>query len=193
MSADEFVEREQAHHAVLRLCHVLGVSPSGYWAWRQRAPSARARADAQRAGPIRPIHQASRGTDGVPRLPAALARAGMPCGRKRGARLMRSIGLAGGHRRRLFHPTQRDPQAERAPDLVQRPVVANAPNPLWIADITSVPTRREGFLSLAVILDGCSRRVVGWSRAGPGRTSCARNSSWGRWKWRCGTADQARG
>lgn len=78
---------------------------------------------------------------------------------------MRRAGLVGCHRRRPFHTTQRDPLAAPAPDLVQRTFAASAPNHLWIADITYVPTSCEGFLSLAVILDVCSRRVVGWSMA----------------------------
>jgi putative transposase len=159
------VEREKANHSVARLCRVLGVSPSGYWAWRKRQPSPRARADAALSGQIAAIHQSSRGTYGVPRVHAALATAGMRCSRKRIARLMRQAGLVGCHRRRPFQTTQRDPQAEPAPDLVQRTFAANAPNQLWIADITYVPTQWEGFLYLAVILDVFSRRVVGWSMA----------------------------
>jgi putative transposase len=149
---------------------VLGVSPSGYWAWRKREPSARARADAQLTGQIRTIHQVSRGTYGVPRVHAELAASGTPCGHKRVARLMRQAGLAGCHRRRPFHTTQRDPQADPAPDLVQRRFTATVPNRLWIADITYVPTAREGCLYLAVILDVFSRRVVGWSMADHPRT-----------------------
>jgi putative transposase len=84
----------------------------------------------------------------TPRIHAALVAAGMRCGRKRVARLMRHAGLVGCHRRRPFHTTQRDPQAEPAPDLVQRQFVATQPNQLWIADITYVPTRYEGFLYL---------------------------------------------
>ena len=169
MRAYEFVEREKATYSVLRLCRVLGVSPSGYWAWRKRGPSARARADAQLAGRIVTIHQASRGTYGVPRMHAELATAGTHCGRKRIARLMRQAGLVGCHRRRAFQTTQRDPTAEPAPDLVQRTFTARAPNQLWIADITYVPTW-EGFLYLAVVLDVFSRRVVGWSMADHLRT-----------------------
>lgn len=164
------MEREKAHHAVVTLCRVLGVSPSGYWAWRTRAPSPRARADAALSGQIAAIHQASRGTYGVPRIHATLASAGAHCGRKRVARLMRRAGLHGTHRRRPFPTTQRDPQAEPAPDLVQRTFTATAPNMLWVADITYVPTREEGFLYLAVILDVFSRRVVGWSMADHLRT-----------------------
>lgn len=166
----EFVEREKAHHAVVRLCQVLGVSPSGYWAWRKRTPSARSQADAHLAEQMRTIHPASRGTYGVPRVQADLAAAGMRCGRKRVARLMRQAGLVGCHRRRPLQTTQRDPQSEPAPDLVERTFAAGAPNQLWIADITYVPTRYEGFLYLAVILDVFSRRVVGWSMADHLRT-----------------------
>jgi putative transposase len=109
---------------------------------------------------IRTIHQASRGTYGVPRIHAELASVGTHCARKRVARLMRGAGLQGCHRRR-FRTTQRDPQAALAPDLVQRAFAASAPNQLWIADITYVPTLSEGVLYLAVILDVFSRRVVG--------------------------------
>ena len=164
------MEREKAHHAIVTLCRVLGVSPSGYWAWRKRAPSPRAQADAALSGQIAALHQASRGTYGMPRIHAALASAGTHCGRKRVARLMRGAGLVGCHRRRPFQTTQRDPLAKPAPDLVQRTFTADAPNRLWIADITYVPTQWEGFLYLAVILDVFSRRVVGWSMADHLRT-----------------------
>jgi putative transposase len=165
VKAYEFVEREKALHTVVTLCRVLGVSSSGYWAWRKRDLSARAQSDARLLEQIRQIHQASRGTYGVPRIQAELISAGIRCGRKRVARLMRRSGLVGCHRRRPFHTTQRDVAAELAPDLVQRTFAASAPNRLWIADITYIPTRREGFMYLAVILDAFSRRVVGWSMA----------------------------
>jgi putative transposase len=112
------------------------------------------------------IHQTSRGTYGAPRIQAELAACGTRCGRKRVARLMRLVGIAGCHRRRLhIRTTRRDPAARPAPDLVQRAFVAAAPNTLWVSDITFVPTEQEGFLFLAVILDVFSRRVVGWSMA----------------------------
>jgi len=161
----EFVEREKANYPVTRLCQVFGVAPSGYWAWRKRGPSARAQADARLSEQISALHDASRQTYGAPRIHAALAAKGMRCGRKRVARLMRQAGLVGCHRRRPYHTTRRAPQAEIAPDLVQRQFVATAPNQLWIADITYVPTLLEGFLYLAVILDVFSRRVVGWAMA----------------------------
>ena len=165
MSAYRFVEREKANHPVVTLCRVLGVSPSGYWAWRQRQPSSRARADERLVQLIRAVHQASRGTYGAPRIHAELASTGTRCGRKRIARLMRGAGLAGCHRRRRrAHTTRRDALAQPAPDLVERRFTATAPDRLWVADITAVPTAQD-FLYLAVILDAFSRRVVGWSMA----------------------------
>jgi putative transposase len=86
------------------------------------------------------------------------------CGRKRIARLMRVAGLAGCHRRRKLRTTQREPRAVPAPDRVQRRFVASAPNQLWTADITYIPTW-SGFLYLAVVLDVFSRRIVGWAMA----------------------------
>jgi putative transposase len=114
------------------------------------------------------IYQASRGTYGVPRIHAELAGTGACRGRKRIARLMRTDGLSGCHRRRQrrVYTTRRDPLATPAPDLVERDFAATAPNHLWVADITAVPTAEEDFLYLAVILDVFSRRVVGWSMAG---------------------------
>jgi putative transposase len=108
---------------------------------------------------------ASRATYGVARVHAELVARGAHCGHKRVARLMRQAGLVGCHRRRPFHTTPRDPAAEPAPDVVQRTFTASAPNHLWLADITYVPTQWEGFLYLAVILDVFSRRIVGWSMA----------------------------
>jgi len=160
----EFVEREKANHAVARLCRVLGVSPSGYWAWRKRDPSVRARTDVQLTRRIATIHQASRGTYGVPRVHAELAAEGVRCGRKRVARLMRTVGLVGCHRRRTTITTRREPTEPAAPDLVSRAFGAPSPDRLWVADITSVPTW-EGFLYLAIVLDAWSRRVVGWAMA----------------------------
>jgi putative transposase len=160
----EFVEQEKAAYPVRLICRMLGVSPSGYWAWRRREPSARAHADAQLSAQIVQIHQASQGTYGAPRIHAELAAHGTRCGRKRVARLMRFVGIAGCHRRRSrIRTTRRDPAARPAPDLVQRAFVAAAPNELWVSDITYVPTQQDGFLFLAVVLDVFSRRVVGWS------------------------------
>jgi putative transposase len=159
-----FIEREKANHSVTRLCRVLGVSTSGYYAWRRRGRSTRCQADAELTDRIRTIHSSSRGTYGSPRIHAELRAQGVRCGRKRVARRMRAAGVVGCHRRRRVRTTQREPRALPAPDRVQRAFVASAPNRLWTADITYIRTR-SGFLYLAVVLDVFSRRIVGWAMA----------------------------
>ena len=146
------------------MCRLLGVSRSGYYAWRQRPPSARARADQGLSQRIREIHEQSRGTYGTPRIRAELRDAGVACSRKRVARLLRQAGLHGCHRRKGPGTSRRQPAAPAAPDLVRRAFAAPAPDRLWVADITYVPTW-VGFRSLAVVLDVHSRRVVGWAMA----------------------------
>ena len=149
---------------VATLCRVLGVSPSGYYAWQSRPRSERARQDETLTDRIRAIHERSRGTYGVPRIHAELAAAGIAVGRKRVARLMRAAGLEGVSRRKGRRTTLRDREARPAPDLVQREFAAEGPDRLWVADITYIPTW-AGFLFLAVVLDAWSRRVVGWAMA----------------------------
>ena len=164
MTVFRFVEREKAGFPVRTLCRVLGVSPSGYYAWSGRGPSARSVIDTALTGQIRRAHARGRGTYGAPRVHAELREAGVHIGRKRIARLMRADGLAGISRRRFVRTTVRDRDAAPAPDLVDRQFGRDAPDRLWVADITYLPTR-AGFCYLAAITDACSRRVVGWSMA----------------------------
>jgi putative transposase len=164
------VTAHQAVHPVATMCRVLGVSPSGYYAWRNRAPSGRATIDATLLAKIRTIHRESRATYGGPRVHAELSAQGVAVGRKRVARLMRGAGLRGVSRRKPFSPTRRDETARPAPDLVDRRFEATAPDRLWVADITYIPTA-AGFLYLAVVLDVWSRRVVGWATARHLRTA----------------------
>lgn len=152
----------RAKHKVATMCRVLGISPSGYYAWRERAPSQRAQKDAELIKRIRDIHETSRGTYGVPRMHAELAVQGHHVGRKRVWRLMRAAHLEGVSRRRKYRTTVRDANARPAPDLVDRQFKADGPNKLWVADITYIPTW-AGFLYLAVVIDAWSRRVVGWA------------------------------
>jgi putative transposase len=165
VSRFRFIEAEKERHPVARLCRVLRVSTSGFYAWRKRPPSPRTRADAALTTTIRAIHAGSRGTSGAPRIHAELAEAHrVRCGRKRVARLMRAAGLAGVCRRRSVRTTGRDEAATLSDDLVKRAFTAPEPDRLGVADITSLPTW-QGFLDLAVVLDACSRRVVGWAMA----------------------------
>ena len=170
MTVYRFVERERTTFPVITMCRVLGVSPSGYWAWSSRPPSARAIEDARLTARIAEIHARSRGTYGVPRVHAELRyEDNAHIGRKRVARLMRAAELEGVHRRRTTRTTVADRDAAPAPDLVNRAFTAPGPDRLWVADITYVPTW-QGFLYVAVVVDAFSRRVVGWSMAGHLRT-----------------------
>jgi putative transposase len=144
------------------MCRVLAVSASGYYAWRKRPPSARARADVELTPRIIAIHQYSRGTYGAPRIHEELLAARLQLGRKRVARLMKAAGLCGVSRRKWVITTVRERGARPAPDLIERNFAAAAPNRLWVADITYIPTW-AGFLYLAVVLDTFSRRIVGWA------------------------------
>jgi putative transposase len=146
------------------MSRVLEVSPSGFYSWRKRPPSKREQADEMLTQEIKKIHQRSKGTYGAPRIHAELAEQGWHVGRKRVARLMRAADLRGVSRRKAPRTTQRRPEAQPAPDLVQRDFTASRPNELWVADITYIPTW-TGFLYLAVVIDAWSRRVVGWAMA----------------------------
>jgi putative transposase len=158
------VRVNQAKYPVRRMCQLLGVSPSGYYAWSRRSSSAQAQADAELLSRIRAIYERSRGTYGAPRIHAELHACGELVSRKRVARLMREAGLRGASRRREIITTKRDAKSRPAPDLVKRDFAAEGRDRLWMADITYIPTG-SGFLYLAVVIDAWSRRVVGWSMA----------------------------
>ena len=159
----------QAEFRIATMARVLGVSPSGYYAWRKRERSARAHSDEALSARVREIHRRSRGTYGAPRIHAELAAEGTQVSRKRVARVMREAELCGVSRRKGPRTTRRDPKARPAPDLVERRFDADGPDRLWVADITYVPTA-VGFVYLAVVLDVFSRRVVGWAMANHLRT-----------------------
>ena len=151
------------------LCRMLGVSPSGYYAWLKRPPSQRRRDDLLIGDRIVELHQESYGIYGRPRLHADLREKNIRISGKRLARLMRERGIVGISRRKSTTTTIRDKDARPAPDLVDRNFRANAPDQLWVADITYIPTW-AGFLYLAVVLDAYSRKVVGWAIANHLRT-----------------------
>ena len=129
----------QAFFPVALMARVLGVSKGGYYAWRHRPPSARAGADAALLKRIRTVHVSSHETYGAPRIHAALRSAGERHGRKRIARLIHEARLVGAsHRRGGPVTTRRDREVRPAPDLVDRNFTAEAPDQLWVADITLI-------------------------------------------------------
>jgi putative transposase len=157
-----FIEAERAHFPISLSCRMLGVSRSGFHAWRRRGPSRRSLQDAWLLERIRHIHERSRSTYGSPRVHAALRRQDVRVGRKRVERLMRDAGISGLGKRRKQATTIRLRGVRVADDLVGRHFRPEAPNRLWCADLKQIPTA-EGALYLGSVLDCFSRRVVGWS------------------------------
>jgi putative transposase len=144
------------------LCQALGVTRSGYYAWAQRAPSARSQRDAQLTRQLRVVHADSRGTYGRPRLYRALRARGLAVSAKRVARLMRAAGLVARGRRRFRITTDSTHHLPVTPNQLARGFTIPTLNTVWAADLTACWTR-EGWCYLAVILDLASRRVVGWA------------------------------
>lgn len=161
-----FIESEVANFAVATLCQVCGVSRSAYYSWRKRgeAPCEATVEEAWLANQIYDAWAASRARYGAPRVTAALLKAGVEVNEKRVARLMGELGIAGKSGRKKLRTTERDPAATPAGDLVERDFTAEAPDELYVGDITYIPTD-EGWLFVASVLDVCTRRLVGWSIA----------------------------
>ncbi len=155
----------KAEHAIVLLCEVLAVSPSGYYDWlrRRAAPGRRACENQALTADIRAIHERSRQTYGSPRVVGELRKAGKHHGRNRVARLMQAAGLCGRQRRR-YRVATTDSHHDQpiAPNRLAEAPKPTAPDQIWVADITYIPTR-EGWLYLAAILDRYSRKIVGWA------------------------------
>jgi putative transposase len=156
------IDAEKATFPVRTLCRALDVSPSGYYAWRARRPSARAQQEVGLRHAIRVVHAESRGCYGSPRVHHAVRAHGYAVGRNRVIRLMQAEGLRARRRRRYRATTDSRHQWRVPADLVQRRFRPTRPNAVWAADLTYVPTA-TGWVYLAVILDLYSRRVVGWA------------------------------
>jgi putative transposase len=158
----EFIDAERAHFPVDYMCQQLGVSRSGYYAWRERSESKRQKADQLLAEQVASVYQESRGTYGSPRVHAELRAQGHRVSRKRVARLMSQRGLAARRRRRFVRTTDSRHSLPVAPNLLSRNFSPGQPNSTWATDITYVPVR-QGWLYLAIVMDLYSRRVVGWA------------------------------
>ena len=154
-----------AHRGEFRIgtmCEVLGVSRSGYYAWRRRPRSQRDETNARLTETIRALHEESRGIYGSPRIYAALRRRGIACGRHRVARIMRDEGIRSKTKRRFRYIATKREEMPAAPNRLERCFTAAGPNRVWASDITIVKTA-EGWLHLAIVLDLFSRKVVGWA------------------------------
>jgi transposase InsO family protein len=157
-----FIRRHAGEYPLPWLCQVLDVSLSGYYAWLHRPESQRSQDDRRLLIEIRAIHRQSRRTYGSPRMHRELRARQYGCGRHRVARLMRRDGLEGTYRRKFRVTTNSKHKWPVAPNRLERRFKVDTPDTVWAGDITYVPTR-EGWLYLAVLLDLCSRRIVGWA------------------------------
>lgn len=155
-----FIDRERLHHTVWLLCRVLGVSRSGYYAWRVRLESSRAQTDRRLIVEIKVVFTQSYRTYGSPRIHREL-HPEWGCSRKRIARLMRVAGLQARHRRRFVRTTDSDHTHPVAPNRLPA-VVVSRPDQVWVTDITYIWTQ-QGWVYLAAVMDLYSRRIVGWT------------------------------
>lgn len=156
------IDAEKAKHDVNRMCSVLEVSRSGYYAWRTRDASNWAVKDGVLLDEIVQVHADSRRLYGSPRVHDALTKRGHRIGRKRVARLMRASGLQA-RRRRPYRRSKLDARVPMAPNVLDRQFAAvRKLGEVWVGDVTYVRTQ-EGWLFVAVVIDLFSRRVVGWA------------------------------
>ena len=144
------------------MCKALNVSPSGYYAWRNRPVSAREMANQELVKRIEAVYNESYETYGSPRIYRELEAQGVACSENRVARLMRLRGLRAKQVRRYKSTTKRNKKHPVAPNLLKRDFGADRPDQKWLTDITYIPTR-EGWLYLAAVLDLYARRIVGWA------------------------------
>ena len=160
-----FIAAEKADYPVAVMCRMFGVNRTSFHDWERRTPSDRTLSDAFLTEKIRQIHQDSRGVYGAPRIHAELRlEHNIGVGRKRVARLMKAAGISGITPKKRWRTTIRIPGITPATDLVERQFRPDAPNVLWVADITYLRTG-EGWLYLAAVQDTYSRQIVGWAMA----------------------------
>ena len=172
------IERHREEYPVKLMCRVLEVARSGYYAWRERKPSTRAKRKERLRVEVRAIHRATKGRYGSPRVHAELQARGERVSRKQVACLMREEGLKGKKRRRFRTTTDSAHTHPVAENVLERKFAVEeiaGPDRAWVADITYVPTR-EGWLYLALVLDLASRLVVGWSMGETLESSLAVNA-----------------
>jgi putative transposase len=169
----KFVEQHKQEFPIVVMCCVLGVSESGFYAWRKRSTCQRQREDAQITQEIEQVFVCHQGRYGSPRIHKELHDQGRGISRKRVARLMREAEMSARRKRRRVLTTRSDASHPVAPNVLNREFHAKAPNKKWVTDITYIPTA-QGWLYLAVILDLYSRMVVGWRVLGQLRREAGR-------------------
>jgi putative transposase len=167
-----FIAAREVAFPVSTMCRILGVTRSGFYAWRKRPKPARVRRDAQLAATVAAVHQRSRRTYGSPRVHRELKARGVRVGKKRVERLMRENGLQGRRKRRSKRTTDSRHGGPIAPNLLARRFRVSEANRVWVTDVTAIATD-EGWLYLAPMLDLHSRRVLAWAASEHNDTALA--------------------
>ena len=179
-----FMQAHQREFCVTRMCQVLQVSRSGFYAWQHRAVSARTQANQALMERMRVLHQQTREAYGAHKMWQLLKREGVACGRHRIARLRRLAGLVALRRRRYIRTVQvRQHETPAIPNRLDQQFAVSAKNRVWAGDLTFVPTR-TGWLTVAVLLDLYSRRVVGWAMSRRQTLSVVVEARWMAWQRR---------
>lgn len=158
----ETAKEYQKKYSISKMCQFLKVSRSGYYEWIMRGESPRKKKDRELAEKIRMSFEQSKGRYGSPRIYEELRDQGIRCSRKRVARLMREMDLEARHKRKFKATTNSKHDHPVAPNLLNRQFQTDAPNQVWVADITYIRTF-EGWLYLAAVMDLYSRKIVGWA------------------------------
>jgi putative transposase len=179
-----FIHTHQQEFRLARMCHVLGVSRSGFYAWQRRRPSARWLANQQLVEQMRRLHRETREAYGARKMWHLLNREGLRCGRHRVARLRREAGIVALRRRHYVRTVQaRHQTIGEIPNRVNQQFTVAQPNQVWAADFTFVPTR-TGWLYVAVMLDLYSRRIVGWAMSARQTLTVVTEAWWMAWQQR---------
>lgn len=171
----EFMKAEKASFPVMAMCRAFGLSPSGFYGWCKRGPSARERRRQVLASKVRAVHLQSRGTYGSPRVQQQLARVGENVSKNTVANIMQEQGLCARRKKRFKATTDSRKTKRIAPNLLARNFVADRPNQIWVTDVTALWTF-TGWLYLAAIIDLYARRVVGWALSDSNDTILARTA-----------------
>ncbi len=157
-----FIERHRSEHGVEKMCRVLKVTRSGYYAWHKRTESNRRQEDRRLLDDIRRVYRQGRNAYGSPRVTKQLHAEGIRCGKNRVARLMKANGLQAVVKRKFKVTTDSKHDYPVAKNLLNRNFTTDRPNQVWVTDITYIPTL-EGWLYLAAVMDLYSRQIVGWA------------------------------
>ncbi len=171
----------QHEFRLTRMCRVLHVSRSGFYAWQRREASPRTQTNQVLIERMRVLHRQTREAYGARKMWQLLNREGLSCGRHRVARLRRLAGIVALRRRRYVRTVQvRQHETPAIPNRLQQQFAVSAKNRVWAGDLTFVPTR-TGWLTVAVLVDLYSRRVVGWAMSTRQTLSVVAEAWWMAW------------